>query len=525
MKGVQRAAEVVRLWRSRLRCESRLLASMAGLCLALLLVLGPARAAEEKFDFDALRARAKTLAAAPYIPRQAQIPEWLRKLSYDDLRLIEFNGKESLWFREELPFQVQFMHPGFIHDKTVRISEVQGTRAVPLPFRREYFKYRTVKTGALPEDMGFSGFRVMFPMSGPEQPLEEVGSYLGASYFRFLCQGASYGLSARGLALNTAEPGPEEFPVFTEFWLERPAAHAKTMTLYALLESESVTGAYQFSVTPGAETVTHVKATLYCRQNAKVFGVAPLTSMFWRGENSHAHLEDYRPEVHDSDGLLMHNGNGEWIWRPLDNPQHVRVVSFSDDNPRGFGLLQRDRDFEHYQDLEASYHARPSAWIEPMGKWGRGGVRLVELPTINEFNDNIVAFWVPEKLPAPGEPIDVEYRLHWFLDQIQPPAGIVRATRHGKSAPYEPGLERFVVDFDGAQLQALSAKTKLEHMVSVGEGAKLNHATLQKNPINGTWRVAFTIKPDGTGRPVELRCFIRRGGNALTETWSYLWQP
>jgi glucans biosynthesis protein len=247
--------------------------------------------------------------------------------------------------------------------------------------------------------------------------------------------------------------------------------------------------------------------------------------MFWRGENSNTLVEDYRPEVHDSDGLLMHNGGGEWIWRPLENPPHLRVSAFSDDNPRGFGLLQRDRNFENYQDLEAAYHTRPSAWVEPIGSWGQGTVRLVELPTKDEFNDNMVAFWVPDKLPAPGEPIDVEYRLHWAQAQIKPPAGFVRTTRHGKSAYYEPGLERFVVDFDGAQLQSLRADAKVKHVLSIGAGAKLNHSTLQKNPINGTWRVAFTIRPDGSGKPVEMRCYLRRGEDGLTETWSSLWQP
>jgi glucans biosynthesis protein len=276
-----------------------------------------------------------------------------------------------------------------------------------------------------------------------------------------------------------------------------------------------------------------VKMAVYCRKHPGVFGVAPLTSMFWHGENSDA-ARDFRPEVHDSDGLLMHNGVGEWIWRPLVNPRQVRVSAFSDDNPRAFGLLQRDRNFENYQDLEASYHVRPSAWIEPIGQWGRGAVRLVEIPTTRETDDNIVALWVPEKLPAPGEPIELEYRMHWFTERTITPAGFVRSTRHGKSAHYEPGFERFVIDFDGAQLQKLTAdaqhhelpdKDKIAHDVTVNGGGKLNHSSLQKNKINGTWRVAFTVKPDGSGKPVELRCFLRRGSDALTETWSYLWQP
>ena len=481
------------------------------LALAGLLVCTGAGAAEEKFDFATLQARAKALAAKPYAAPKGEVPEWLRKLTYDELRLIEFEGKQSLWFREKLPFQAQFLHPGFLFDKTVHIAEVQGGQARTIPFRREYFKYRTVKTGDTPETMGFAGFRLMFPFGGPGAELDEIGSFAGASYYRFLGRETAYGLSARGLALDTAEPTPEEFPTFTEFWLERPTPLSTSMKVYALLDSPSVAGAYQFTITPGKDTVVQVKTALFCRKNAKVFGVAPLTSMFWHGENTDA-TRDFRPEVHDSDGLLMQTGAGEWIWRPLENPKKVRVSAFADDNPRAFGLLQRDRNFENYQDLEASYHTRPSTWVEPVGKWGRGTVRLVELPTAKETDDNIVAFWVPDKLPAPGEPIEMEYRLHWFLDQIGPPAGFVRSTRHGRSAIYEPGFERFVIDFDGKRLQEFKAdaapddqadtkagakaEPKLQHVLTVGSGATLNHSSLQKNKINGTWRVAFTVKPD-----------------------------
>lgn len=487
--------------------------------------LSQAAAAEEKFDYDVLRARAKALAAQPPRAPHGETPEWLKNLTYDDLRLIEFMGANSLGFAEKLPFQAQYLHPGFILDKQVHLYELHDGVAKPIPFRREMFNYRTVKTGVIPADMGYAGFRLMYPFGGPGTGHNEIGSFAGASYFRFLCAGAAYGLSARGLALNTWEPEGEEFPVFTEFWLEKVALKAKSMNVYALLESPSVTGAYRFTITPGESTVVQVKATLFCRKNAKTFGIAPLTSMFWHAENSTDVARDFRPEVHDSDGLLVHNGAGEWIWRPLENPKGVRISSFMDDNPRAFGFLQRDRNFENYQDLEASYHTRPSLLVEPIGKWGKGSVRLVEIPTTTEFDDNMVAFWVPEKLPPPGEPIDVEYRLTWDLDKIAPPAGFVRATRHGKSARYEPGFERFVVDFDGKALQGLAADAKIEHIVTVGDNGKLNHAALQKNKINGTWRVAFTVKPDGSGKPIELRCYLRRGSQALTETWSYLWQP
>ena len=479
-----------------------------------------ARGAGETFDFEVLRFRAKMLAETPYAP-PATAPEWLRKLSYDQHRLIQFNAARTLWRREALPFQVQFFHPGYIFNQPVRVNVVAHRRAEPIDFSRDFFNYDTLNVGSLPASMGFAGVRFLYPLNHAD---DELGVFLGASYFRFLCERAAYGLSARGLAVDTGATAPEEFPIFTEFWLERPADKAKTLTVYALLDGESVTGAYRFVIAPGADTVMHVRCALYFRRSVEVVGVAPLTSMYWRGENSTLPTEDFRPEVHDSDGLQLCTGAGEWLWRPLSNPRTPRVAIFGDENPRGFGLMQRDRNFEDYQDLEARYQLRPSAWVEPIGNWGHGAVRLLELPTANEFNDNMVAFWAPEKLPPPGEALQLEYKLHWCMDQIRPPAGYVVATRRGRSAN-NPDLEQFVVDFDGTYLNNQRSDPAIEPVLTVGDGAKLVHSAIQKNIYNGSWRVSFTLKPDGSGRPVELRCFLRKPPHVLTETWSYLWQP
>jgi glucans biosynthesis protein len=267
-----------------------------------------------------------------------------------------------------------------------------------------------------------------------------------------------------------------------------------------------------------------IRAVVYLRTSPKVVGIAPLTSMFWHGKNSNEQTDDYRPEVHDSDGLMVHTGSNEWLWRPLDNPKSIRVMSFLDDNPRGFGLMQRERRFSAYEDLEANYHARPSAWVEPIGDWGKGSVRLVELPTVDETGDNIVAFWVPESLPPQGEPIDLQYVLHWNMDQTQPALAHVTSTRHGKSRTFEKDLERFVIDFDGPNIKKLDADAPVQAVVWAGDGATLIHSAVERNSINGTWRANIAIKPDGSNRPVELRCYLRRPSGILTETWSYLWQ-
>lgn len=491
-------------------------------CIWALAPLLAASAAEDRLTFESLRDRAKALAGQPHAERGG-VPEWIRKLTYDQFRLIEFDAANTIWRREGLPFQLQFFHPGFVHDRVVSVHELNAGVSSPIPFVRQLFNYRSLETGEIPPTLGFAGFKILYPLN---QSADELGAFLGASYFRLLCKKSAYGLSARGIAVNTAQAGGEEFPRFTEFWVNRPAANAKGIEIFALLEGPSVTGAYRFFILPGAETVTQVRVALFPRQAMAVLGIAPLTSMYWRGENSRQQTDDFRPEVHDSDGLSILTGANEWIWRPLSNPKELRVMSFADDNPRGFGLLQRDRDFFHYEDLEANYQNRPSAWVEPVGAWGKGCVRLVEIPTANEFSDNMVAFWVPEAPVVPGSTLEFEYRVHWTLERSRArDIGFTTATRLGRSTAHEPDLERIALDFDGAGVRTLPAGTPPEPVMWVGDGAKLTHVYVQKIPASGAWRVMASVKPDGTGRPVEMRCFLRREGRPLTETWSYLWQP
>lgn len=494
-----------------------------------LLATGAVMCADEApFDFEVLQFRAKTLAAQPYAERPSRVPDSLRNLTYDQYRDVRFNPDSSWWRRERLPFHLQFFHPGFIYHRTVQLNEVQDGKEEAINYDKDLFNFGQNKNlGSIPKDMGFTGFRIHYPLNKPEYH-DELAVFQGASYFRALGQGMRYGLSARGLALNTAEPGGEEFPVFEDFWIEKPADKAARITVYALMNSRSVTGAFRFIITPGPSTVMEVKCAIYRRKDVAVFGVAPLTSMFWFGETTSNQYEDLRPEVHDSDGLLMQRGNDEWIWRPLSNPKGIRVAAFADENPKGFGLIQRDRKFESYEDLEAHYHERPSVWVEPVGTWGVGDVRLVELPTPDETQDNIVAFWVPKELPALGEPLNLEYKLHWFIEGKggrTPPAGYVVSTRVGRSATHEPELVRFWVDVTGRYLAGAKSNSEFAADISVGEGAKLIHQSLEKNPHNSTWRIAFAIKPDGSGRPVELRCFLKKPPHILTETWSYLWNP
>ncbi len=474
------------------------------------------------FDYEAVQARAQQLAAAPYQVRTSPVPDWLKRLSYDQYREIRFIPVQSWWNHEALPFKLQFFHPGFLFRRTVQIGEVVDGQAQLIPFSPKLFTYGRNSVGPLPEDMGYAGFRIHNFLN---QPGDELGVFQGASYFRFLCRRSVYGLSARGLAVDTAEPGGEEFPSFEQFWVVKPTADASEIVVYGLLDSPRVAGAYRFAIRPGSDTVMDVRATVYCRSNPKVLGFAPLTSMFWHGTTSNFETDDVRPQVHDSDGLMLNTGTGEWLWRPLTNPATMRSMSFMDAQPRGFGLIQRDRRFDSYRDIEAAYHRRPSAWVETIGDWGRGCVRLVELHSPDETNDNIVAFWVPAELPPPGTPIELHYRLHWFLDQIRPPAGYVLESRHGRSRTFETDLERFVIDFDGSELRKAAADTPIKPVVWVGQGATLVNTIVQKDPYDDTWRVAFALRPDGSKGQVELRCHLVRGTDVVSETWSYLWEP
>jgi glucans biosynthesis protein len=370
--------------------------------------------------------------------------------------------------------------------------------------------------------LGFAGFRVHFPLTGKYK--DEVLSFLGASYFRALGKEQGYGMSARALAIDTGLPSGEEFPRFVEFWVERPAPTAKELVIYGLMDSRRVAGAYRFTLRPGTETVIDVKARLYFREAVGKLGVAPLTSMFFFGENQKPVTDDYRPEVHDSDGLSLHAANGEWIWRPLANPKRLLVTSFATANPLGFGLMQRDREFEHYEDLQGRYENRPSAWVEPKGSWGPGRVELVQIPSPDESNDNIVAYWVPDTPPQPKQPWDVEYRVLWQKDaDTRPPLAWVEQTRRGHGYERTPDNSiGLIVDFEGPLFKKLPADAKLEGIVSGDANVEILRRHTYRNDVTGGWRMVLAVRRIDNGKPAELRAYLRNGNESVSETWSYI---
>lgn len=499
----------------------RLMASMLALCTAL---AGTSACA---FSFADLAQRARQLAQGPYKKPATNLPKEIENLTYDQYRDIRFNTDKSLWRKAKLPFEVAFFHQGLFYDHPVKINEIVGKKVREIKFDPGTFNYG--KNNIDPKQLkqlGFAGFRVHFPLN-TEKYKDEVMVFLGASYFRALGKGQLYGISARGLAVDTALNSGEEFPQFTEFWLVRPKANDKELTVYALLDSPRVTGAYRFILKPGVETAVEVKSQLNLRENITTLGIAPLTSMYFFGENQRSEVEDHRPEVHDSDGLSVHSSSGEWIWRPLVNPKRLLVTSFALDNPQGFGMMQRDRAFADYQDLEAHYEKRPSVWIEPKGQWGKGRVELVQIPTPDETNDNAVAFWVPDVRPKPGQPYDLEYRMLWQKEsETQPPLSWVTQTRrgHGYTHKVDDSIA-LIVDFEGPALKKLPADAKLEGIVTADANGKLMETNVYHNDVTGGWRMALRLHRNDDAKPVELLAHLRSGNDTLSETWSYILPP
>jgi glucans biosynthesis protein len=493
--------------------------------IALLLALPP-DTAKGAFDFDDVVEKARALAGESFQDPRGRVPDWLLSLSYDEWRDIRFRASDALWNKEKLRFEVQFFHPGLFYDRTVRINSVDASGQHAIDFSPSLFDYGKNKFASrIPQDLGFAGFRLHYPINRPDYK-DEVIVFLGASYFRAVGMGSVFGISARGLAIDTGLPSGEEFPYFKEFWLVRPTAKATDLELFALLDSRRVTGAYRFVVYPGEQTIVDVEATIFLRDEVGKLGIAPLTSMFFSGENTLQHPVDYRPEVHDSDGLLILQKTGEWIWRPLENPERLQQSAFQSADIKGFGLLQRDRDFTHYEDLETRPDHRPSVWIEPRGEWGDGYVDLVEIPTHTDANDNIVSAWVSAEPPKPGKAFHVSYRMSWFAaDATRSPGGWVLSTRRDEGT-FE-NAQRFVIDFVGKELAKTPADTVLRAQVTVGVGdqkGELLEQQVQKNPVTGGWRLTFQV-PHGDDEPLELRAFLQKDEDVLTETWSYVVQP
>lgn len=480
----------------------------------------------KEFSKNVLVAKAQKLARKDYVKPESKIPEELLNLSYDQHRDIRFVRDNGPWFGKNLPFEMQFFHVGSIFQMSIPINEVENGKAKPIKYSHDFFDYgKNNLEGLDKENLGYAGFRLHTPINTPRY-YDELVSFLGASYFRALGKNQKYGLSARGLAIDTAVQTGEEFPIFKEFWIEKPKGNSKSITVYALLDSPSVAGAYTFVITPGVNTTMEVEASLFPRKKIGKMGVAPLTSMFLFGENTKNRFDDYRPEVHDSDGLLVWNGKDEWLWRPLDNSKYLRISSFVDENPKGFGLMQRDRDPAHYLDFEANYEQRPSLWVEPIGDWGKGMVQLVEIPSVQEIHDNIVAYWVPAEEIKEGKEYNFKYRLNWCNEVPQKNLlARIEATYTGVggvSGMLESQKRKFVIDFVGSNLKNLFDKEAIVPELSTSEGQIVGHHMIY-NPLTKGVTLYMDFIPNN--KTAELRASLKSADKTISEVWSYQWLP
>ncbi|PZX16574.1 glucans biosynthesis protein [Palleronia aestuarii] len=497
--------------RSLLACMTAL--GFAGRATAADISFGSAAA----FGPETVRDLARQLAKQDFVPTP-EVPKAWTDINYDAYRKYWFRGRDALFADSDGPLHVDMLHPGLWYAQPVRIDVVQDGTAREVMFDIALFD-RTDDAPDLPIDdtLGYSGIRLRAQMERPGI-FQEFAVFQGASYFRAIARGLTYGLSARGLAVGTATEAGEEFPDFTRLWIEAPAMGSNTFRIHALLDSPSVTGAFRFDITPGDRTDMSVDCTLFPRVDMAEVGIAPLTSMFLFDETNRGRFDDYRSAVHDSDGLLVLNGAGEPLWRPLANPRALQVSAFLDENPKGFGLMQRARKLSDFGDFEAHYQDRPGLWITPQGDWGRGSVALVEIPIDREYYDNIVAYWRPREGLTAGTENRLRYSMRWAADPAPGlPVTRVIQTRIGASP-----VRGQVVTIDFAPHEILPSDLReVEPHVSIGE-ATLIHAEVRRNPETGGARMALTFDP-GDITSLEMRAQLGIGDRRISEVWLYRW--
>lgn len=472
------------------------------------------------FTADFVKGLAKSLSEKEFSKPSIELPEPFNKLSYDQYRDIRYRSDQAIWKSDKLDFELQLFPMGWLYDMPVEIwlvDQALGQVQRLVADGKLFTLGPLIGNGPETAPFGFSGFRIHAPINRADY-YDEFLVFQGASYFRGVGRGQNYGSSARGLAINTARPGGEEFPFFRSFWLEKPKQGVNSIIVHALLDSPSTTGAYRFVIQPGEATVMDIDVTLYPRKAMEHVGIAPLTSMYLHGPEDQRMWRDFRPAVHDCDGLAMLSGSGERLWRPLTNPRMLQTSAFVDKDPKGFGLSQRNREFQSYQDLEARYERRPTAWIETKGTWGEGFVELIEIPVEDEIHDNVVAYWRPAKPIEAGSVFEIGYRLHWCEQVPVAWTGArVASTRIGNSKKPETIL--FVIDFGGTAVKEIRDLPVAE--VTANPGAIAN-VVVQRNPEIAGIRVSFEMAP-GSAELVELRTVLKAQEQILSETWLYRW--
>ncbi|WP_118134416.1 glucan biosynthesis protein [Oceanicella sp. SM1341] len=491
-----------------------------------------AQGALQPFSYEELVSRAEAAAKAPYTPPYRPMPEVTAQIDYEAHGKLKFKTDRAPFADRHGAYPVTFFHLGQFFTKAVKMHMVEGDTATEIAYSPDLFDMpQDSPARQLPPDSGFAGFRLQEWNSEADWPTQDWVAFLGASYFRAIGASGQYGLSARGVVVDAALPDrPEEFPDFTEFYIEETTDPDAPVTVCALLDGPSITGAYRFRMTRGIDRTAgvnmEVECALFLRADIGRLGLIPLTSMFWYGEYGRERINDWRPEVHDSDGLALWTGAGERIWRPLNNPPFTSVAAFQDHDPKGFGLMQRDRLFDHFQD-GVRYDRRPSLWVEPVEPLGAGAVQLLEIPTDDEIHDNIGAFWVPEAPATAGSSYRLHYRLYWQDGEPHPAENIAQtvATRIGRGG--EPGKPRpanqykFVVEFDRP-----SVMTRIPYGVFPEVEVSSSHGRVIRTfaepvPDGNVWRATIDLELEPEQQATELRMYLSLDDAPLTETWLF----
>jgi glucans biosynthesis protein len=536
---------------------------------ALLLAITLRPSERYRFTFAKVQDTAQKLAQTPYVPLPNILPPQLKKLTPAEELGVFWNDRYRLWRKDGLPFQVDFYPLSNEGPTSPKINMVDSRGVRPLVYSSAFFNYQVPLDPPLPPHLGYAGFYLRYPINKSDS-LDGFFSVLGADYFRVLAKDQVYGLSARGLAINTALDGQqEEFPEFKEWWLHKPDPNATELVLDALLDSASVTGAYEFKLHPGSVSSVDVHAVLFFRKKVDWLGIAPFSSMYLYGESSPNHFGNFHPEVHDSDGVLINTSKGDWLWRPLGQAPMLQLYKFSDENPQGFGLLQRDRDFQHYQDLNLKYNVRPSAWVTPHGNWGKGSIVLAQRPSNDPNNDNVVLFWHPDQIPQAGDRMEIDYTIDFYMnDASRPSLAYAKETRILNPAPpptpptlatpatpltevsYTPDKAKetpplpasppahvpattpvqFQIDFAGDGIENMPAnKPPYLYLHFDPPGTVLRDSRMDKIGYDNSWRATFTIYPYQHNVPTELECRLMQptqpqsNAKPLSEEWTYTW--
>jgi glucans biosynthesis protein len=485
------------------------------------------------FGFDDVAKKAEDLSKQGYSEPEKNLPEALRNLDYGQYEQIQYKRDRDVWSGDGVPFTLSFFHEGMHYDSAIQLHSVDDQGVQDFAYNPDDFTYGNLDlpdSAKNDDDLGIAGFKVNYALNQADRK-DETMVFLGASYFRVVGKNQVYGVSGRGLAVDTGLPSGEEFPRFKEFWIVKPSKTSQYLTIFALLDSPSLTGAYRFVLRPGADTVVDVKSRLFLRRAVEKLGVAPLTSMYLYGPEQPSSTLNYRPAIHDSNGLLISDSQNGWTWRPLANPAKLMINEHATPRLRGYGLMQRDHEFDSYQDLDSRYDLRPSAWIEPQNEWGAGKIELIQIPTPNETNDNIVSMWLPETAPQPGTPLDYDYRFTVTKDEsryVDPSLAWVEQTRRSRGEVRKDNLVReadgslaFVLDFEGPSLSGLGDDANLSVQASVGDNGELVDASTERNPATGGWRVFVKIKRSDNAQPLDIRAYLNQGDKRVSETWYY----